>query len=217
MAKRPWSAGGAATTTGVIEGIVVDNKDPEGIGRVLVKYPWLPNETKPAWARMSTPMAGNKMGFVIYPEANDEVLLDFVNGDVHEPVILGSIYNGKDKPPFDNADGKNNIRIFVSRSGHTFEIDDTDGAEKITITDCSGSLIVEMDSAGETITITSTKDINIKADNNINIEAGTDIEIKAGSNIKGDAGSNLEEGAGSQAKIEAGSQVNVQGATINLN
>lgn len=216
MSKRPWSPGGAATTVGVIEGIVVDNKDPEGIGRVLVKYPWLPGETKSAWARMSTPMAGNNMGFVIYPEPDDEVLLDFVNGDVHEPVILGSIYNGKDKPPFDNADGKNNIRIFVSRSGHTFEIDDTSGAEKITITDCSGSLVVVMDSAKETITITSTKDVTIKADQNVKIEA-KDIEVKAGSNIKIDAGSNLEAGAGSQAKVQAGSQVNVKGATINLN
>ena len=216
MSGRPFSPGGAATTIGVIEGIVVDNKDPEGIGRVLVKFPWLPNETKSAWARMSTPMAGNKMGIVIYPEPDDEVLLDFVNGNVHEPVILGSLYNGKDKPPFDNADGDNNIRTLVSRSGHVFEIDDTDGAEKITITDCKGGLIIEMDSAGETITITSTKDINIKADANFNVEA-KDIEIKAGSNLTMKAGSNLEASAGSQAKVEAGSQVNVKGATINLN
>ncbi len=216
MSKGPWSPGGAATHIGVIEGVVVDNKDPDGIGRVLVKFPWLPNETKSAWARMSTPMAGNNMGWVIYPEPDDEVLLDFVNGNVHEPVILGSLYNGKDKPPFDNADGENNIRTLVSRSGHIFEIDDTDGAEKITITDKSGGLIIEMDSAGETITITSSKDITMKAGANVKVEA-KDIEMKAGSNIKLEAGSNLEASAGSQADIKAGSQVNVQGATINLN
>ena len=216
MSRGKWSPGAAATTIGVIEGIVVDNKDPEGIGRVLVEYPWLPNQTKSAWARMSTPMAGNQMGIVIYPEPNDEVLLDFVNGNIHEPVILGSLYNGKDKPPFDNADGDNNIRLLVSRSGHRIEIDDTSGAEKITITDTSGGLIIEMDSAGETITITSSKDITFKADANIELEA-KDIDIKAGSNIKHDAGTNFEAGAGTQAKVEAGSQVNVKGATINLN
>ena len=53
------------------------------------------------------------MGWVIYPEPEDEVLLDFVNGDVNEPVILGSLFNGTDTPPFDNADGKNNIRTLV--------------------------------------------------------------------------------------------------------
>jgi uncharacterized protein involved in type VI secretion and phage assembly len=216
MTAGPYSPGRQATHIGVIEGIVVDNKDPEGIGRVLVKYPWLPNETMSAWARMSTPMAGNKMGFVIYPEPDDEVLLDFVNGNIHEPIILGSLYNGKDKPPFDNSDGKNNIRIFVSRSGHIFEVDDTDGAEKITITDKSGGLIIEMDSAKETITVTSSKDITFKAGKNFQVEA-KDIEMKAGSNIVLDAGSNLEASAGSTAKIDAGSAVNVTGATINLN
>ena len=112
MSSRPFSPGGAFTANGVIEGIVLD---------------------KSAWARMSTAMAGNKMGLVVYPEKDDEVLLDFVNGNVNEPVILGSLYNGKDKPPFDNADGKNNIRTFVSRSGHVIEVDDKDGSEKITI------------------------------------------------------------------------------------
>ena len=131
-------------------------------------------------------------------------------------MILGSLYNGKDKPPFDNADGKNNIRTFVSRSGHVFEVDDTDGSEKITITDKSGGLIVEMDSAGETITITSSGDVTIKADSNVKVEA-KDIELKAGSNIKMKAGSNLEASAGSQATVQAGSQVNVKGAKINLN
>ena len=216
MSAGPWSPGKQATHIGVIEGIVVDNKDPEGIGRVLVKYPWLPNEMKSAWARMATPMAGNKMGFVIYPEPNDEVLLDFVNGNVHEPVILGSLYNGKDKPPFDNADGENNIRTFVSRSGHVFEVDDTDGAEKITITDKSGGLIIEMDSSKETITVTSSKDVTFKAGANFKVEA-KDIEMKAGSNITLKAGSNLEASAGSSADIKAGSQVNVKGAMINLN
>jgi uncharacterized protein involved in type VI secretion and phage assembly len=153
---------------------------------------------------------------VIYPEPDDEVLLDFVNGNIHEPIILGSLYNGKDKPPFDNSDGKNNIRIFVSRSGHIFEVDDTDGAEKITITDKSGGLIIEMDSAKETITVTSSKDITFKAGKNFQVEA-KDIEMKAGSNIVLDAGSNLEASAGSTAKIDAGSAVNVTGATINLN
>jgi uncharacterized protein involved in type VI secretion and phage assembly len=216
VADRKWTPGAAATTLGVIEGIVVDNKDPDGIGRVLVTFPWLPNETKSAWARMSTPMAGKEMGIVIYPEVNDEVLIDFVNGNVHEPVILGSLYNGKDIPPFDNADGKNNLRIFVSRSGHRFEIDDTDGKEKITITDKSGGLIIEMDSSKEAINITSSKDITIKCDNNFTLEA-KEVEVKSGSNMKLDAGSNFEAGAGTQAKVGAGSQVNVTGATINLN
>jgi uncharacterized protein involved in type VI secretion and phage assembly len=216
MSRQSWSPGAASTTLGVIEGIVVDNKDPEGIGRILVQFPWLPNETKSAWARLATPMAGKEMGLVIYPEKDDEVLIDFVNGNVNTPVIIGSLYNGKEKPPFDNADGENNIRMFVSRSGHVIEIDDKSGSEKITITDKSGGLIIEMDSSKETITVTSKGDINIKADSNFKVEA-KDIEMKAGSNATFKAGSALEASAGSSATVQGGGGVTVKGATVSLN
>jgi len=216
MSKRAWSPGTAMNAVGVVEGIVLDNKDPEGIGRILVQYVWLPNETQTAWARMSTPMAGKNMGWVIYPEPDDEVLLDFVNGDVNEPVILGSLFNGKDTPPFDNADGKNNIRTLVSRSGHVIEIDDTDGSEKITVTDTSGGLIVCMDTAAETITLTSSKDIKFKADADFVVEADN-IEMKAGSKATLKAGSGLEASAGSKLEVKAGASIKVQGAKIDLN
>ncbi len=215
MSKRAWSPGTAMNAVGVVEGIVLDNKDPEGIGRILVQYVWLPNETQTAWARMSTPMAGKNMGWVIYPEPDDEVLLDFVNGDVNEPVILGSLFNGKDTPPFDNADGKNNIRTLVSRSGHVIEIDDTDGSEKITVTDTSGGLIVCMDTAAETITLTSSKDIKFKADADFVVEADN-IEMKAGSKATLKAGSGLEASAGSKLEVKAGASIKVQGAKIDL-
>ena len=216
MANRAWSPGTAMHAVGVVEGIVLDNKDPEGIGRILVQFVWLPNETQTAWARMSTPMAGKNMGWVIYPEPDDEVLLDFVNGDVNEPVILGSLFNGKDTPPFDNADGENNIRTLVSRSGHIIEIDDTDGAEKITVTDTSGGLIICMDTAAETITMTSSKDITFKADADFIVEADN-IEMKSGTKSTFSAGSGMEASAGSKVEVKAGASITVEGAKIDLN
>jgi uncharacterized protein involved in type VI secretion and phage assembly len=216
VANDPWILGRAATHYGVVEGIVTDIKDPDGYGRVKVKFPWLGGEIVSAWARVATPMAGNNMGWVIYPEVDDEVLIDFVNGNVHEPIVLGSLFNGKDKPPYDNADGKNNIRTLVSRSGHVIEIDDTSGSEKITLKDKSGGLIIVMDTAGKKISITSSGDIAIKADKNFQVDA-KEIAMKSGSNTKLEAGSAFEASAGSEAKIQGGGQVNVKGATVNLN
>lgn len=213
---QDWTIGRASAHYGVVEAIVTDNKDPEGYGRIQVELPWLGGGTLSAWARMAFPMAGNAMGWVIYPEVGDEVLVDFVNGNVNEPVIVGCLFNGKDKPPFDNADGENNIRTLVSRSGHVIEIDDTSGAEKITLRDTSGGLEIVMDTANKLISFKSSGDITFEATENWTVEA-KEIAMKASGNVKVEAGSNAEVKGGSQVNVEGGGQVNIKGATVNMN
>ncbi|MFD1905953.1 phage baseplate assembly protein V [Paenibacillus rhizoplanae] len=60
----------------------------------------------------------------------DEVLVAFENGDVNRPYIIGSLWNGQDLPPETNKDGKNNIRLFKSRSGHVLQFADTKGGRE---------------------------------------------------------------------------------------
>ena len=213
---QDWTVGRASTFYGVIEAIVTDNKDPDGYGRIQVEYPWLGGGTLSAWARMAVPMAGNSMGWVIYPEVGDEVLIDFVNGNVNEPIILGSLYNGKDKPPFDNGDGENNIRTLVSRSGHVIEIDDTSGAEKITLRDTSGGLEIVMDTAEKLISFKSSGDITFEATDNWTVEA-KEISMKSSADTKQEAGANFEAKAGANNNIEGGGQVNIKGSMVNMN
>ena len=59
---------------GVVVGVVTNNQDPDGLGRVKVRFPWLSEEHESHWARMVTPMAGNDRGFYMLPEVDDEVL-----------------------------------------------------------------------------------------------------------------------------------------------
>lgn len=101
---------------GVTIAVVTNIKDPDGVGRIKVKFPWLSGEDESAWARVLTPMAGEDRGFYFLPEVDDEVLVAFEHGDIAFPYILGSLWNGKDKPPLKNDDGKNNKRMIKSRS-----------------------------------------------------------------------------------------------------
>lgn len=192
---------------GVVIGTVTNNKDPEQGGRVKVKFPWLSKDDESHWARIATLMAGKDRGSFFLPEVDDEVLVAFEHGDVRFPYIIGALWNGKDKSPYDNGDGKNNVRAFKSRSGHQLIFNDNDsekkelvelrtkaghrillddsaGKEKITIKDKSGNS-VEFDAVQNAITIKSqmkltlsAPTIEIKADTMMTIDGGSMLTIK---------------------------------------
>ena len=150
---------------GVTVGIVTNNQDPDGMGRVKVRFPWLDADEEGNWARVLTPMAGNDRGLYFLPEVEDEVLVAFEHGRVEFPYVLGALWNGMDAPPESNDDGENNMRTIKSRSGHIIRLDDTDGAEQIEIIDSAGANSIVISTADNTITIQADADITIQSAN----------------------------------------------------
>jgi uncharacterized protein involved in type VI secretion and phage assembly len=194
---------------GVVVGMVTNNQDPDKLGRVKVRFPWLGDSDESAWARLATPMAGNQRGLYFLPEVDDEVLVVFEHGDLRFPYILGGLWGGKDKPPIDNSDGKNNIRLIRSRSGHTIRLNDTDGQETIEIIDKTQKNKITINTAKNTISIIADKDITLSAPKGkITLEA-KELELKSSASTK------IESNAGMD--IKANSMIDIKGATINLN
>jgi uncharacterized protein involved in type VI secretion and phage assembly len=192
---------------GVVVGVVTNNQDPEGMGRVKVKLPWLSAEDESHWARIASP----SRGFCFLPEVEDEVLVAFEQGRVEFPYILGALWNGKDKPPTKNDDGKNNLRTLTSRSGHTVTLDDTDGSERIEITDAEGKQSIVFDTVASTLTITADKDVVIESKNGaLKLSGKQGIEITSA-----DGPGKIQTKQNLDAKSDA--QVNVKGSVINLN
>ncbi|MBW4635556.1 MAG: phage tail protein [Iphinoe sp. HA4291-MV1] len=203
---------------GVTIGIVTNNQDDEGLGRVKVKLPRISDTDESCWARVLTPMAGKERGIYFLPELLDEVLVAFDQGDVNFPYILGSLWNGKDKPPATNDDGKNNKRLLKSRSGHQIILDDTKDAEKIIIQDSTGKNEIVIDSKNNAMMLKVEKDLTIEAKgkislktsggdlaiecNNLNIQAKQNCEIKANANC------NIEANSGIGIKCLAGVKIN---------
>ena len=201
---------------GLLCGLVTDNKDPEGIYRVQVKYAVPSGEIKSAWARQITLMGGKGMGFCCLPEPDDEVLLRFVNGHPDLPVIVGAVHNGKDKIPFDNADGKNDERIWYSRSDHHIIFNDGDGAEFIQVETKGGKTNVEMQTADELIHWEAKTDIIMKIGNKLTIEAETDIEFVASASYTHQAGSNETLEAASNIDISGSAGVSITSAAVSM-
>jgi len=110
----------------LLVGIVTNNQDPQGWGRVKVKLPTLTQDHDSNWARVLGVGAGNNRGFDCLPEVNDEVLVGFEHGDIHRPYVIGGVWNGKDAPPEAIADtvqsGKVRLRTVKTRTGHTLDL-----------------------------------------------------------------------------------------------
>ncbi len=200
---------------GVVVGIVTDNKDPENLGRVNVSFPWRGETDQGYWARVSTLMAGNDRGTFFLPEVGDEVLVAFDRGQMSHPFVIGMLWNGVDKPPEGNADGKNNIRKIKSRSGHEIIFDDNaEGKkEKIEIHTKAGHKVVLDDSTGkeklEIVDKTGKNKISIdSAQNSINIESAMQLKFKA--NVVEIEGTN-------SLTLKSSAALTIQGMPVKIN
>lgn len=199
----------ASRIYGVVVGVVTNNKDQDGLGRVKVKFPWLSDAKESHWARIAVPMAGKDRGVYFLPEPDDEVLVAFEHGDVRFPYVIGALWNGKDIPPAKNDDGKNNTRVIKSRSGHIIRLNDEDGKEKIEIIDKSGNNSIAFDTAHNTITIKTNKDLTLSAaQGTITLDAQK-IEIKSSADTKIEAGAGMD--------VKASQAMNVKGSKVNIN
>ncbi|MGW0961257.1 VgrG-related protein [Streptomyces gelaticus] len=90
-------SGGGSRCAGLVSGTVTDTQDPEGSGRVKVRFPWLSDEYASDWARTAQ-SGGTSGGEAFIPEVGDEVLVGFEHGHLDRPFVLAGLYNGKDRP-----------------------------------------------------------------------------------------------------------------------
>jgi uncharacterized protein involved in type VI secretion and phage assembly len=165
---------------GVVVGVVTDNNDTGGLGRVKVSFPWLSDTVESNWARVMAPMAGKDRGLFLLPAVGDEVLVMFENGRADLPYVMGALWNGADSFPTPDQKADAALRVLRSTSGHTITLDDTAGAEKITIVDkAKNSIMVDASKNAVTVTVQSGGAVTLSA-------PGGDVSISC-NNFKVDA------------------------------
>jgi len=210
---------------------VMDNNDPNALGRLRVQFLWQKNDNAVSpWVRMITPHSGLEKGFYFTPEIGDEVLVAFEGGNAEKPYVIGSHYHGKAKPDT-LFDKDNNIKAIRTRSGHTIEFIDKDGSEELKIYDYKkDNYVITLASHSSEITIESKGNIDIKAEGDMSMEAVGDMKIKANNiqmdsnqdfkmnttNMKIDAASDYE-AKGTNVKTEANAKMEMKaGATMDI-
>jgi len=193
---------------GVSVGVVSQNQDPEGLGRVKVRFPWRENSGESQWARIAVPMAGKERGIWFLPEVGDEVLVACDAERIEHPYILGSLWNGKEAPPETNSDGRNDIRKIRSRSGHEIIFDDgAQGRIDIHLSDKKRQVLLDPD--GIVIKDDSGNEIEIKSlPGTITIKSNSKLSIQSKViDIKADASMTLQ----------ATGTLTIQGALVKIN
>ncbi len=194
--------GGAATQasrpsiTGVVIGVVTSLDDPDELGRVKVKYPWLGDDAESHWARVARPSAGTDYGFLWFPDSHEEVLVAFEHGDLAFPIVIGSLWSGANKPlaaATGSVDGgKFQVHGMVSPAGNKVMLFDKDSEAGITLVTAGkkahlelaeGQKTLELFLDGKTLTIKTTGDLELSADGAIKIEAKKGLDIKAAGNV----------------------------------
>lgn len=160
---------------------VVDNNDPDKLGRVKVAFTWqkLYDEQgdTSSWMRVQTPDAGSSdkvstnRGFFFVPEIGDQVMVGYEYGDPNRPFVMGSLFHKV------NAGGtadKNAIRSIVTRSGSKLVFADKEDDETYTIclqVNDQNSISINVEKEKGTINIQSSKDIFLSAPELIQLEA----------------------------------------------
>jgi phage protein D len=202
---RDWS-------NSLVVGLVTNNKDPESMGRVRVKYPSLSDKEESAWARIATPSAGNARGLLMMPQVNEEVIVGFEHGDTRRPIVVGSLFNGRDKPGDEltqNFDGTFSLLSNEKIHQHSKKDFEIKSDQKLVIEVQSD----ETEKVQGNLTSDVTGTAKLKAQQ-YTVEAGSSMTVK-GVNVTVEASGPLTL-KGATVDIQGSGPVNIKGAIINL-
>jgi len=147
---------------GKYRGGVVDNDDPQQLGRLKAHVPEVLGEVVSGWALPCVPYAGDGSGQYTIPEPGTGVWIEFEAGDPSRPIWSGCWWDDGQLPADKGGEsGTPSLRIIRSEQGLMLTFDDS--SKVITISDEAGSNLLEIQVAAGHVTLKSTTKAIIEA------------------------------------------------------
>ncbi len=212
------------------------------LGRVCVQFFWdrvrAANTVDNTWVRVAQPWAGSGWGTYFWPRVNDEVIVQFINGDPDNPIVIGSVYNGTNVPKYGLPDMSTRSGILTRSSkggsaanANELRFEDKTGSEQIFINaekdidhriendareyvGAKKSLMVKgsrMESVGGDSAHTISGNRSEKISKKSEVDVGTDLNEKIGQNYSLKVGQNHGEKVGMNYAVDAGMEVYMKG------
>lgn len=172
---------------------VISNTDPQGQGRVTVKFDWQLHDTT-NFIRMMSPDAGGtdqvtqNRGYVAIPEVGDQVMVGFVHNHPDRPFVMGGMFHGGVGL---GGFTDNRVKSIMTRSGHKVVFTED---ESIIITDKSGNEI-HLDTTASNINITAPETMTLTC-KNMNINVTENMTTSVGQNASETIGMNNTQSIG---------------------
>ena len=190
-------------------GTVVDNEDPDNMGRVQVSLLWqemigrckngpgydpktADDKYRTPWIWVASPYQGGSHGAHLVPEIGDQVLVGFEANNAERPYVIGSRFSKNDyvsKYLLKDNNPKNNVKCVRSRRGQTIEIVDEGDVGYVRIYDA-------MEGKYDLVFDSDNRLIRLESSGNIELVAGGNIVMKAGGCIKAEAKKDIDSSAG---------------------
>jgi len=153
--------------------------------------------------------SGEKHNFYL-PKIGTEVVVDFLNGDPSYPIVVGSVYNVRDRAPRPLPQNKDNT--FYPGSAEGTDLQFMQNLGDVTITH-PASVNIQV---GNLLNVEATSDISLHANGSLNTLADSDYKLTVGRTIATQAGYDYSINIGRNFVTQFGNNYYLKGKSINL-
>jgi type VI secretion system secreted protein VgrG len=211
------------TQTAIVVGPAGEEIFTDKYGRVKVQFHWdrdgKHNEESSCWVRVGTVWAGKQWGTIHIPRIDQEVIVDFLEGDPDQPIIIGAVYNAREMPPYKLPDEKtkSTIKSRSSKDGtadnyNEIRFEDKKGSEQIFI-NAEKDMDTRVENDDRQIVM---NDRHVIVENNHKEKIGSNMSIQIGSNLDETTGMKFAHEAGQEIHLKAGMKVIIEAMQVSL-
>ncbi len=208
------------TQTAVVTGPDGQEIYTDQYGRIQVRFFWTGSDSNSCWVRVAQTWAGKNWGAIAIPRVGQEVVVDFLEGDPDRPLVIGSVYNADQMPPYDLPANKtrSGVRSHSSQGGsvsncNEIYFEDSIGNEMLFVqAERDNQIKVKHDrmkdiTNDETIKVGHNRTTNVS--NNDSLTVGSDRTGNIGKNDSLTVGSDRSANVGKDDSLQVGAKLSV--------